>query len=323
VNAPLNFVSSAGRVAAIQARLGWWLLVVSVVVVAVVTVLVIAGGLRRRREDSRSRELNGSDVGQQPESGLRWIVVGGMIVPATILVLTFAFTIATENATAAPPTNATMTIHVIGHRWWWEARYLENSGDSSGVVTANEIHVPAGRPVRLELTSDDVIHSFWIPQLAGKTDVIPGQRNIAWIQAERPGMYRGACTEYCGLQHANMASFVVAQSPADFARWLEEQRAAATAPTGAAAAGLTVFETSACASCHAIRGTSAVGRIGPDLTHLGSRATIAAGTLQNTPGNLAGWIANPQSIKPGTVMPTVPLRSRDLQALLAYLGTLR
>ena len=190
-------------------------------------------------------------------------------------------------------------------------------------MTANEVHIPLGKPVRLELTSDDVIHSFWIPQLAGKTDVIPGQRNIAWIEADAPGIYRGACTEYCGQQHANMASFVVAQSPTEFAQWLDHQRTAARLPDSAAAAGLAVFESAACASCHTIRGTSAAGRIGPDLTHLESRATIAAGMLENTRGNLAGWITNPQTIKPGNVMPAVPLRSRDLQSLLAYLGTLR
>jgi len=160
--------------------------------------------------------------------------------------------------------------------------------------------------------------------LAGKTDVIPGQRNIAWIQADAPGVYRGACTEYCGQQHANMAAFVVAQSRADFAQWLEHQRAVvATAASGLAAAGFAVFQASACASCHTIRGTSASGRIGPDLTHLASRATIAGGTLENNLGNLAGWIANPQTIKPGNVMPAIPLRSRDLQALLAYLETLQ
>jgi cytochrome c oxidase subunit 2 len=316
----MTFLSSAGRVAAIQARLGWWLLAVSVIVVVIVTLLVIAAALRQR-EGRRGRSRGELDA--KPDTGIRWIVVGGMIIPATLLVLTFALTIATENATAAPPANATMTIQITGHRWWWEARYAGNSSDTSSVVTANEIHVPVGKAIRLELTSDDVIHSFWIPQLAGKTDVIPGQRNRAWIEADVPGIYRGACTEYCGLQHSNMAAFVVAQSPSEFSQWLEQQRAAAAAPDSAAAAGLAVFQTSSCATCHTIRGTSAAGRIGPDLTHVASRATIAAGALSNTRGNLAGWIANPQTIKPGSLMPTVPLRSRDLDAVLAYLETLR
>ena len=294
----------------------------SVVVAVTITALVIAGGLRRRRHGgSRSDRGKSAGLANQPDSGLSWIVIGGVIVPALILTLTFAFTIATENATAAPPANAAMTIEIIGHRWWWEIKY---SGDSSGPVTANEVHVPVGKPIRLELTSADVIHSFWIPQLAGKTDMIPGQRNIAWIEADEPGLYRGACTEYCGLQHSNMASFVVAQTPADFAEWLEHQRAVvANAASGPAAAGFAVFQASGCASCHTIRGTSAGGRIGPDLTHLASRATIAGGTLENNRGNLAGWIANPQTIKPGNMMPAIPLRSRELQALLAYLETLR
>ena len=293
----------------------------SVAVVLAITALVIAGGWRRRHDNARSSGGGNAGFVDQSANELRWIVVGGMIVPAVILTLTFAFTIVTENATAAPPASAAMTIEIIGHRWWWEVKY---SGDSAGPVTANEVHVPVGKPIRLELTSADVIHSFWIPQLAGKTDLIPGQRNIAWIQADAPGVYRGACTEYCGQQHANMAAFVVAQSPADFAQWLEHQRAVvATAASGLAAAGFAVFQASACASCHTIRGTSASGRIGPDLTHLASRATIAGGTLENNLGNLAGWIANPQTIKPGNVMPAIPLRSRDLQALLAYLETLQ
>lgn len=286
----------------------------SVVVVAVVTVLVFGGAFRRQTELPAFVE--------HFDTGLRWIVVGGMIVPAVILVMTLAFTIATENATAAPPRTATMTIEIIGHRWWWEVKY---SGDSARTfVTANEIHVPVGQPVRLELSSADVIHSFWIPQLAGKTDAIPGQRNIAWIQADEAGVYRGACTEYCGLQHSNMASFVVADAPEQFTRWVQVQRDSATTPSSAdAAKGLAVFQRSTCATCHTIRGTGAFGRIGPDLTHVASRMTIAGGALENTRGNLAGWIANPQSIKPGSVMPTTPLRGVDLQRLLAYLETLK
>ena len=256
-------------------------------------------------------------------TGVRWVVVGGMIIPAIVLTLTFAFTIATENATAAPPKVAGMTVEIIGHRWWWEVRYA-GGGSAQTVITANEIHVPVGIPVRLELSSADVIHSFWIPRLAGKTDVVPGQRNVAWIQADKPGVYRGACTEYCGLQHSNMAAFVVAESPAQFKQWTSAQRDIVRAPSDSdAARGLVVFQKSSCMACHTIRGTSAVGRIGPDLTHLVSRMTIAGGSLENTRGNLAGWIANPQSIKPGNDMPTTPLHGTELQALVAYLETLK
>jgi cytochrome c oxidase subunit II len=315
MNSPMSLLTGAGPIAAAQAMLGWWLLVVSGVVVLVVTVLVLAGAFRGHSNETPAVEREGA--------GVRWVVVGGMIVPAIVLALTFAFTIATENATAAPPKIAGMTVEIIGHRWWWEVRYPEG-GQGQTIITANEIHVPAGVPVRLELSSVDVIHSFWIPRLAGKTDVVPGQRNVAWIQADKPGVYRGACTEYCGLQHSNMAAFVVAESVEQFKQWMRAQRDVVSAPSDSdAARGLAVFQKSSCTACHTIRGTSAVGRIGPDLTHLVSRMTIAGGSLENTRGNLAGWIANPQSIKPGNDMPTAPLRGTELQALVAYLETLK
>jgi cytochrome c oxidase subunit II len=315
MNSPMSLLTGAGPIAAAQAMLGWWLLVVSGVVVLVVTVLVLAGAFRGHSNETPAVEREGT--------GVRWVVVGGMIVPAIVLALTFAFTIATENATAAPPKIAGMTVEIIGHRWWWEVRYAEG-GQGQTIITANEIHVPAGVPVRLELSSVDVIHSFWIPRLAGKTDVVPGQRNVAWIQADKPGVYRGACTEYCGLQHSNMAAFVVAESVEQFKQWMRAQRDVVSAPSDSdAARGLAVFQKSSCTACHTIRGTSAVGRIGPDLTHLVSRMTIAGGSLENTRGNLAGWIANPQSIKPGNDMPTAPLRGTELQALVAYLETLK
>jgi cytochrome c oxidase subunit II len=315
MNSPMSLLTGAGPIAAAQAMLGWWLLVVSGVVVLVVTVLVLAGAFRGHSNETPAVEREGA--------GVRWVVVGGMIVPAIVLALTFAFTIATENATAAPPKISGMTVEIIGHRWWWEVRYPEG-GQGQTIITANEIHVPAGVPVRLELSSVDVIHSFWIPRLAGKTDVVPGQRNVAWIQADKPGVYRGACTEYCGLQHSNMAAFVVAESVEQFKQWMRAQRDVVSAPSDSdAARGLAVFQKSSCTACHTIRGTSAVGRIGPDLTHLVSRMTIAGGSLENTRGNLAGWIANPQSIKPGNDMPTAPLRGTELQALVAYLETLK
>lgn len=314
MTSPMNILHGAGPVAAMQAKLGWWLMIVSIVVVVVVGILVLLGALRRHDE--------GRDLLVRSGSGMRWVIVGGMIVPAIILVITFALTIATEDATASPPTDPAVTVQVIGHRWWWEVKYLADP--SHTVVTANEIHIPVGQPVRLELSSADVIHSFWIPQLAGKTDVIPGQRNVAWLQADAPGIYRGACTEYCGLQHANMAAFVVAESPVQFAQWLETQARSAAPPSDAdAAAGLAVFQRSACASCHAIRGSDALGQVGPDLTHLAGRMTIAAGALENTRGNLTGWIANSQAIKPGNDMPTMTLGAGDLQALVSYLETLK
>jgi cytochrome c oxidase subunit 2 len=178
--------------------------------------------------------------------------------------------------------------------------------------------------VRLELSTADVIHSFWIPQLAGKTDLIPGQRNVMWIEADSGGSYWGHCGEYCGVQHANMMMSVVAQEPDDFARWADRQRQAALTPAAPLAAeGADVFRGSACATCHAVRGTPAGGDLGPDLTHVGSRAMLAAGTLPNSHGNLAGWVANPQGIKPGVLMPSVPLEPEQLHAVVAYLQSLR
>ena len=315
MTSPMNILTgAAGPIAGRQEALGWWLMIVSIIVVAVVGILVLGGAHRRRDDDPHLLVRSGS--------GVRWVIVGGMIVPGIILVLTFAFTIATEDATAAPPSDPAVTVQVIGHRWWWEVKY--QADPSHTVVTANEIHVPVGQPVRLELSSADVIHSFWIPRLAGKTDAIPGQRNVAWIQADTPGVYRGQCTEYCGLQHANMAMFVIAEPPAQFAAWLETQGRSAGAPTDPdAAAGLAVFQKSACSTCHAIRGSESLGHVGPDLTHIAGRMTIGAGARENTRGNLAGWIANSQAIKPGNDMPTMTLSPADLQALVSYLETLK
>ena len=314
MTSPMNILTGAGPVAGAQATLGWWLLIVASVVTVVVAVLVLAGGLRRRSPGERALERTGG--------GMRWVIVGGIIVPAIILVVTFAFTLATENAIAAPPSDPAVTVQVIGHRWWWEIRYVGDPQHT--VVTAGELHVPVGLPVRVELTSADVIHSFWVPQLAGKTDVVPGQRNVTWLEADKAGVYRGQCTEYCGMQHTNMAVFVVAEPPAQFARWLDSQTKPAGPPTAPdAAAGMAVFQKSACATCHAIRGTDALGHVGPDLTHLADRTTIAGGVLTNTRGNLAGWIANSQAIKPGNDMPTMSLSAGDLQALVSYLETLK
>ena len=318
-SAPMNYMVSHGPVAGSERSLGWWLVIVSAAVVVVITVLVVAGALHRPAERS------GTELARTAgRSGLAWIYFGGLIIPAVILIVSFALTLGTLHATTRPPTDPAATIQIIGRRWWWEVRYVDPRDPTSTIITANEIHVPVGKPVRLEITSADVIHSFWIPQLAGKTDAIPGETNVAWLQADTAGIYRGQCTEYCGLQHANMAAFVIADSPEAFAEWEQAQRKPAAAPSDPeAAAGLAVFQKSACATCHAIRGSDALGRVGPDLTHLASRLTLAAGALENTRGNLAGWIGNSQSIKPGNDMPVMNLPPNDLQALLTYLETLK
>jgi len=202
----------------------------------------------------------------------------------------------------------------------WRARYRDKE-QPSAFLTANELHIPVGRPVRVELASDDVIHSFWIPQLAGKIDAIPGRTNVLWMQADRPGTYRGQCGEFCGAQHAHMAMVVVAEAPADYAAWRQRQLAPAREAQGPLAAGQASF-VAHCGACHTVRGTQAGGILGPDLTHLMSRKAIAAGILPNTRGNLAAWIADPQSIKPGTRMPAARISPQDLQVVLAWLATL-
>jgi cytochrome c oxidase subunit II len=294
-----------------EAALGWLLLAIAALVCIVVAGLVV-GAIYRSRQPA---------VGLQTSTGLSWIVIGGIGIPAVILLGVLIVAMTTLRADAALPAHSALALQVIGHRWWWEVRY-PGAAPGDAFVTANEIHIPVGHPVKLELTTADVIHSFWIPQLAGKTDLIPGQRNVSWVEADSGGTYWGQCGEYCGLQHAHMQMYLKADSPAQFGNWLQNQRRAAAKPPDSVAAGRRVFERSACAMCHTIRGTSGAGTLGPDLTHLATRHTIAGGMLPNTPGNLAGWIANPQALKPGTVMPAVPLSPREFRVLLGYLRSL-
>jgi cytochrome c oxidase subunit 2 len=317
VEAPSIF-HPAGIAAERLATLGWGLTIISCAVLLVICAVLLVALFRRRPPPD---PVTG---GLEPAgSGVRWIVIGGVILPAVILAVSFVFSTVIQADVANPPSAPVATIEVIGHRWWWEVKYA-GGGGSDTVVAANEIHVPVGQPVRLNLSSIDVIHSFWVPELAGKTDVIPGQTNTMWMEADRPGTYRGQCAEYCGLQHAHMAVIVVADSPEQFRQWIANQRAAAAAPTDSVEVrGLAVFRSSTCTTCHTIRGSVADGHIGPDLTHLASRRTIAAGTLPNTRGNLAGWISNAQALKPGSGMPTMTLAARDLAPLLTYLETLK
>jgi cytochrome c oxidase subunit II len=214
-------------------------------------------------------------------------------------------------------------LQVTGYQWWWDVKY-ENPVPSLQVTTANEIHVPVGRPVVVDLFSGDVIHSLWIPNLQGKIDLIPGRHNTLTLRADRPGVYRGQCAEYCGAQHAHMALVVVADPPDQFERWLAANRAPAPQPvTPSAVRGKEVFERGPCAMCHNITGSLASATTAPDLTHLASRSTIGAGTVPNTRGYLAGWIIDPQHMKPGNNMPPTGLTNEELQAVLAYLETLK
>jgi cytochrome c oxidase subunit 2 len=310
-----GFLRAYGFVGDREATLGWILLSIASAVVIVVTLLVVAGVMRRGSRSWAPVERGGG--------GLRWIVLGGIVIPTVILAAVFVLTVSTQAAVAKPSTTPALTVRVTGRQWWWEVQYLDRQ-PSLMAATANEVHIPVGRPVRFEVVTGDVIHSFWVPQLAGKTDLIPGQRNVMWLEADTAGVYRGQCAEYCGMQHAKMAIELVAEPPAAFARWLDRQRAPAVAPADSdAAAGEAVFAGRACSLCHTVRGTPAGGRLGPDLTHLAGRRTIAAGLLPNTRGNLAGWIANPQALKPGSVMPAVPLQPAELQLVVTYLQSLK
>ena len=285
---------------------------------AVVFVLVVAtlfwATLRRRRVEEPSDDRR--------ERSMR---TGVIVATAATTIILFVFLILDLSVGRAITTNPgpeALQVRVTGHQWWWEIQYRD-SLPQNWATTANEIHVPVGRPVLFELRSTDVIHSLWPPNLNGKRDLIPGNENSIWFQADSAGVYRGQCAEFCGHQHAKMAFLIVAEPPDSFSAWLVRQRDTAMTPTDSVALrGQEVFLSSSCVMCHAIGGTPAGSRIGPDLTHLASRRTIAAGTLPNTRGNLAGWIVNPQAIKPGVRMPSTRLDSDDLQALLTYLETL-
>ena len=238
----------------------------------------------------------------------------------------FAFLVAdllTSRAIGAQQQKQAMLVKVIGHQWWWEVQYIDTN-PSRTIVTANEIHIPVGRPVQVELETADVIHSFWVPTLHGKRDLVPGLKNRLWLQADKAGTYRGECAEFCGHQHAKMSFLVIAEPATQFATWYEGQLLAASPPTDTVRkAGLATFEGKSCAMCHTIRGTDAGGHVGPDLTHLASRRTLAAAAIPNTRGHLGGWIIEPQSIKPGTQMPSNNLTSSELNSLLAYLEGLK
>lgn len=243
-------------------------------------------------------------------------------VTLAILALLTAASFLTGHSLAKLGESEALTIKVTGHQWWWEIRY-EDADPSRVLTAANEIHVPVGKTVKLELASTDVVHSFWVPSLNGKTDLVPGRDNTMTIRAERPGVYRGQCAEFCGFQHAHMAVLVIAESEADYARWYEAQLRPAAEPTDPdRQRGRDVFVDAACVMCHQVRGTPSGGRVAPDLTHLASRRTLAAGLLRMAPENIAGWLADPQGLKPGNNMPKVDLSPDDLQALTLYLAGL-
>ncbi len=315
---PLGYLDAAGPRAQTILSLTWFTLIVSVAVVIIISVLLWIGV-------RRARSLAGTDITSVPVlrggHGVRWISIG-VLITAVPLFVTLVWTMVALARTSGPPAHPGLTIDVTAHQWWWGVRY--DADQPSGIFeTANEIHIPVGVPVLVRLHGGDVIHSFWVPKLSGKTDAIPGQTNVSWMEARVPGRYWGHCGEYCGSQHANMQFEVVAESPADFDRWRAQQLEPAPAPvTDAQRRGLSVVEYR-CGLCHEVRGTRAGAVSAPDLTHLMSRRMIAAGTLPNNPGTLAGWIQNAQQIKPRTLMPNQYLPGPELADVEAYLELLK
>lgn len=274
--------------------------------VVALTALAIFGGRRRGWMANRS-----------------FVIGFGVAFPVIVLsvLLTYGLMIAGRSAAREPPK---LRIEVVGERWWWRVHYLDPQGERP-LVTANEIAIPVGEPVEFVLRTNDVIHSFWVPSLGGKLDMIPGRINRYQLSAERPGVYRGQCAEYCGAQHALMAFYVIAMESDRFPAWLEDQKGPAVEPvTTLAARGKELFSAAGCGACHAVRGTSASGRLGPDLTHFGSRRSIAAGSFPNNAGTVAGWIASAQHLKPDNPMPSFAnLRGQELRAIAAYLESLK
>jgi cytochrome c oxidase subunit 2 len=302
------------------------LFVVTIAIAAVIFVLVEGAVLYAAL---RFRHRPGSAEEPVQVHGNTRLEIGWTIAPAALLAVIAVPTVATLFSISENP-RGSLPVTVIGHQWWWEYRYPQQN-----VITANEMHIPTGRAVRLTLDSQEprlgpnskgVIHSFWVPALAGKTDVIPGHANKMTIQADHPGEYLGQCAEFCGLSHANMRLRVISESPAAFARWITEQRrAAAKPPSGDAAAGAALFTSKGCIGCHTLdTGAGNVGAtVGPNLTHLQSRGTFAGAIFEMNPENLARWLADPPARKPGSIMPNLHLTPDEIRQLVAYLGTLQ
>jgi cytochrome c oxidase subunit 2 len=285
--------------------------------ILVVVAMMVAIKRRDPASNATSHELSPAH-----ERRARTAVGAALIVTAIVLIAFLSYDFTAGRALGQHPDSA-LTIEVTGHQWWWEVQY-DSSDVSQRLVTANEIHVPVGQMIQFRLRAADVIHSFWAPNLNGKRDLIPGYSSTLWFKADTAGVYRGQCAEFCGLEHANMAFYIVAEAPENYVAW----RSLAGTPHGppadsGAINGQRVFMSSGCPLCHSIAGTDARATVGPTLSHLKSRLTIAAGTLPNTRANLASWIADPAAIKPGVRMPAFPLKPVERDAIVAYLETLK
>jgi cytochrome c oxidase subunit 2 len=286
----------------------WWVMfALGTAVFALVVVLLVRVARHRRPHADEHRD--------DERSGHRWILWGGVVLPVVVVVPLSFLTLVIGERLADEPDGDAVEIEVIGNQFWWEVRY-----PGTDAVTANEIHIPVDREARITMTSADVVHSLWVPSLHGKVDLIPGEETEIVLDAVEAGTYEGLCAEFCGIQHTHMRLLVVAHPEDEFEEWLAREAGQARPPrTAEARAGGQVFDDVGCGSCHTVRGTDAVGQVGPDLTHIGSRLTLGANTIPNTRGHLGGWIANSQQIKPGNRMPPSVLEGPELIALLEYL----
>jgi cytochrome c oxidase subunit 2 len=300
-----SMLDPGSAAAALIHELGLWMYIGGGLALALVVALTLYGAFSAPR----------------PVSERAWIVGGGLVFPSVVLAALLAYALYVGSSLSAPPAGA-RAIDVVGKQWWWEVRYPVAGGS---VRLANELRIPAGRPMEIVLSSDDVIHSFWVPALAGKVDMIPGRVTRIFIEAREPGVYRGQCAEFCGMQHGWMAFYVVALPEQEYSAWLEQQAAPAAEPADAfLARGRERFLAEGCGTCHSVRGTPAAGTQGPDLTHVGGRLSLGAGRLGTGAGALAAWIADPQHLKPGNLMPaTRTLAGEDLRALASYLESLK
>ena len=309
-----SILSTRSKPAHDIALLWWWMLGAATVVFLGAVAMLVIGWRRRDRPGLPF-------FGEREDLAQGMVLVFGVVVPLVALVALFGVSdVYLVGETGPPnPRSTRMTVNVIGHQWWWEVRY-----NGTRAITANEIHIPANTRVNVVATSADVIHSFWVPALNRKIDMIPGMRNRVLLYASKPGIYRGQCSQFCGLQHAHMSLKVFAQRPAAFRAWLSHEEQPAASPSGGdAAAGRNLFMNAQCASCHTIAGTPAQGTVGPDLTHVASRTSLASDEIPNNAKWLAAWIHNPQKIKPGTRMPDLGLSSSQIADVVAYLQQLK
>jgi cytochrome c oxidase subunit II len=316
---PQDYMQGANPAAREIASFGWWALLSFSVAAAIVWAILVRIALRY--DDSNFA----THAPAEEARGRPWILIGGLGIPGVVFLAFFVMMFGPMKASPAhQQANQPADIRVVGRQWWFEAEYRGERPDLA-VRVPTELHIPVGKPIDIELETRDVIHSFWIPKLHGKVDLVPGRINRVRLMADEPGVYRGECAEFCGVQHAHMRIEIVAEQPAFFEAWLDMQRASAEEPRDERIArGREVFLSAACALCHTIRGTEARGLLGPDLTHVGGRARIAGGSFENTTANLAAWIVDAQSMKPGAQMPSMrQLSGPELRALVAYLQSLR